>query len=381
MGMTSLAARRAVRSIHVLVVEAPGHWAARVHVERAARERGWPRALSPADADVLVVCGEPAGDLADAVEQVWEQLPGPRTRVEVADPDQAGAALDRAREALADLPAMRDDARSRATEPGQDDGEMDDGEMDHGDMDHGDMDHGDMDHGDMEMAPGGIALAEGGDDRDGLEMDVLHLPLGPVLPQWPAGLVLRCTLHGDVIAGAEAEQLGPGTTTRSDEGPHMRTAPSAAVRLDNAARLLVLAGWQDAATRAERLRDALVTERTGQDLRPELAALRRRVARSRMLRWSLRRIRPVGDDELAEQDWPQWWAGDVHDRLLAMLDRAADALATEGQEPGTQRDDGPALDVPAALPRLVTGLDLATARLVVASLDLDPVGVAEVAHA
>ena len=222
MGMTSLAAKRSVRSAHVLVVEVPGHWIARVGVERAARERGWHRALSPADADVLVVCGEPVGELADVVDRVWEQMPGPRTRVEVADPEQADAALDRAREALLDLPAMREDARSRATEPktdqgDMDDGDMDHGDMDHGDMDHGDMDHGDMDHGDMEMSPGGIPLAEGGEDRDGLEMDVLHVPLGPVLPHWPAGLVLRCTLQGDVIVSAEAEQLAPGTTGRTDE--------------------------------------------------------------------------------------------------------------------------------------------------------------------
>ena len=98
-----------------------------------------------------------------------------------------------------------------------------------------------------------------------------------------------------------------------------------------------------------------------------------------MLRWSLRRVRPVGDDELAEQDWPQWWAGDVHDRLLAMLDRAAGALAADGQSQA--RGDGSAVDVSVALPQLVAGLDLATARLVVASLDLDPVGLAEVAHA
>ena len=49
------------------------------------------------------------------------------------------------------------------------------------------------------MSPDGIPLAEGAEDRDGLEMDVLHLPLGPVLAHWPAGVVLRVTLHGDVV--------------------------------------------------------------------------------------------------------------------------------------------------------------------------------------
>src|SRR5699024_755889 len=65
-------------------------------------------------------------------------------------------------------------------------------------------------HGGMDMAPGGIPLAQGGDDRHGLEMDVLHLALGPVLPFWPAGLVLRCSLQGDVVVGAEAAVIDGG---------------------------------------------------------------------------------------------------------------------------------------------------------------------------
>ena len=90
-----------------------------------------------------------------------------------------------------------------------------------GDMDHGDMDHGDMDHGDMEMAPGGIPLAEGAEDRDGLEMDVLVHPLGPLLDRWPGGLELRVTLHGDVVADAEAHWWGapPSTLTGGTPSP------------------------------------------------------------------------------------------------------------------------------------------------------------------
>src|SRR5699024_5964325 len=65
-------------------------------------------------------------------------------------------------------------------------------------------------HGGMDMAPGGIPLAQGGEDRDGLEMDVLHLALGPVLPFWPAGLVLRCSLQGDVVVDAEAAVIDGG---------------------------------------------------------------------------------------------------------------------------------------------------------------------------
>ena len=50
-----------------------------------------------------------------------------------------------------------------------------------------------MDHGGMSMPePGGIPLAGGGPDRDGLEMDVLTVPLGPAaaaLARGTGGLV------------------------------------------------------------------------------------------------------------------------------------------------------------------------------------------------
>jgi hypothetical protein len=57
------------------------------------------------------------------------------------------------------------------------------------------------------------------------------------------------------------------------------------------------------------------------------------------------------------------------------------ALSGDGEHDGTQPAEGQAPDLSAALPELVTGLDLATARLVVASLDLDPAGVPEAARA
>ncbi len=76
-----------------------------------------------------------------------------------------------------------------------------------------------MDHGAMDMpAPGGIPLATGSEnDRDGLEMDELSVSLGPVLPSWPAGLVLRCVLHGDLIADASVQTM-PGRLPSASEG-------------------------------------------------------------------------------------------------------------------------------------------------------------------
>ncbi|GMA41922.1 hypothetical protein [Mobilicoccus caccae] len=225
MGLTDVLARAAVRRSHVLVIEVRGRWRTRVAVERAVASRGWLLALSPADADVVAVCGHPGPQLAEAVERVWHEMPGPRVRVDVADEAEVASRLDEARTALLDTPRHHDDARTRpfaadliasnsadtddeASSGDGDDGTADEGSGEdngqgggcdqgqhdghqghdaHGDMDHGDMDHGDMDHGDMEMAPGGIPLAGGAEDRDGLEMDVLEVPLGPVLPHWPPG--------------------------------------------------------------------------------------------------------------------------------------------------------------------------------------------------
>jgi hypothetical protein len=224
-------------------------------------------------------------------------------------------------------------------------------------MDMGDMHMGDMD---MDMAPDGIPLAGGGEDRDGLEMDVLHVRLGPVLPYWPAGLVLRCSLQGDVIVGAEASVVdGPPVAASTD------SATSAARRCDTAAGLLALAGWTDAAMQGRQVRDALLSGADTADAVVRLERLQRKVARSWLLRWSLRSVRPVSETDLAEHGLPARLRGDTRDRLLAMIDRARELMArTIGPE---HHEDVPL----AAVPRLVTGLDLATARLVIASLGLE----------
>ena len=230
LGLSGALARSASRHAHALVVEVPGSWRTRMAAERNLFARGWRLADSSADADVLVVCGEPGPELAEAIEGVWHQMPGPRVRVDVHAGDEVGARLDEAHTGLLDTDHHRRDAQQRPTAsellaehagPGAEShgghGDMDHGPgdghegmdhgghegidhggdegmdhgghqgMDHGGhegMDHGGhegMDHGGheghegMDHGDMETSPGGIPLAEGGEDRDGLEMDVLQV--------------------------------------------------------------------------------------------------------------------------------------------------------------------------------------------------------------
>jgi hypothetical protein len=351
--------RLAARHAHALVVEVPGWWRTRAAVERAVLGRGWNLAFAPADADVLIVCGEPGPRLGEAVEQVWQQMPGPRVRVDVHEYDDVDARLDEAHRGLLDTDHHRHDARQRPAASdllGEDDGEG-------GGGGHEGMDHGGGHEG-MDMAPSGIPLAEGGEDRDGLEMDVLHVRLGPVLPLWPAGLVLRCALQGDVVTEAQAE-LPEGEAPPDDDGGPL------ARRLDNIASLLALAEWDDAVAEARSLRDVAL-QPGGEPTVGRVERLRRKVRRSRTLRWSLRGIRPLSAEEVHHLGLPAAAAGDTYDRLIGMLDRASagDGPTAPGDVAAHMHGADRSLS-PDSLARLVTGLNLATARLVVASLDLD----------
>lgn len=357
MGLRTAIARLAARHAHVLVVEVARHWEVRAAVERAVLARGWSLASSPADADVLAVCGHPGPKMAEAIEAVWQQLPGPRTRIDVHERGEAAATLCDVHTRMLDTAEHQRDARDRpsAAELLGMSGDHEDMDMSGGDDDMDmDMDMGDMD---MDMAPGGIPLAEGGEDRDGLEMDVLHLPLGPVLPYWPAGLVVRCPLQGDVIVNASAELLD----AQPEADPGTTPERSAARSIDNLVSLLALAGWEEPAAEARNVRDRLLGGGSP-ELRQRFDMLQRRIRRSRMLRWSLRDIRPLTADDADRKDLPAHWVGDTHDRLLAALDRIARALDGE--------PDPHSAATTSDVAHLVTGLDLATARLVVASLDL-----------
>lgn len=365
----------AVAGAHVLVVEVPGWWLERVAVEQAVAARGWRPAVAPADADVLLVCGAPGAALSEVVDRLWDQLPGPRARVEMSAVEDASTAVEAAADWLRDGRRQDRDARSRAREPSV---EAPDAGLGHGDM--GGMGHADMggmggmDHGDMGMAPGGIPLAGGGEDRDGLEMDVLRVPLGPVLPHWPAGLVVRCSLSGDVVTGAEVEVLAaagrpsarPAATRSAPDRPRVE----AARRCDGVSRLLAVAGSDHAAAEARRARDELLSGAEHGATLCRLDRLHRRVTRSRTLRWMLRGLGPLDGAALAARSLPASAGGDVHDRLVAMLERARSPVG----EASVETPSATAVQtvaVLAALPALVTGLDLAAARLVVASLDPD----------
>lgn len=137
MGLNELLAGLAVRAAHVLVVEPPGQWSIRVELEHQMLRRGWRRAWTPADADVLAVCGVPGPELAELVDLIWEQMPGPRVRTSISSPDAVALALRTAADLLLDTPGHRADAQGRLQEPqlSDDSNDMDDGDLDHGEHD------------------------------------------------------------------------------------------------------------------------------------------------------------------------------------------------------------------------------------------------------
>jgi hypothetical protein len=395
-GVTGLLVRAAAARPHVLVAAMPGGAAVRLAAEEQLRDRGWPAALSPADADVLLVAGAPAADIAASVEATWAAVPAPRVRAIVTSPGAVAAALDAARAELATGAPGWLPAGDAAVLPGMDGGAA----SGPGGSDGARGMAGRHDMGDMDMGmPGGLPMAERGEDRDGLKLDRLHVPLGPVLPDWPAGLVVRLTLQGDVVQHAEAGAVGLAGGARSFWTEPWRRAAAgepvstgvaarrrAAAHLDSLARFLALAGWDHAAAAARVLRDDVLGGRPASSLGPAVRRLTVRVARSRVLAWSTRGAGMLRPDEAAAAGvtGPAWRAGgDVTDRYrcwcreLAGLTAAFDdgsRLDPAVLEPPRGRLDGaqpPSAFLLAVLPRLLAGAEFAAARLIVASLDPD----------
>jgi len=329
---------------HVLIAEAPGAFRERVALERALDRLGWCAAESVADADVLAVVGEPGEAFAAVVEHVWAQMSEPRVRFHVRAGSEAEVFLGETGEQLRrgarrlTGPDVRRGFTPSAEAMAQEHGG-------HGDHHDHDGDGGDGGHDHSATMPDGIPLAEGAEDRDGLEMDELHLPLGPVLAHWPAGVVLRVTLHGDVVVGAAVEQLAAsGTGLRPDDA-----IVRAARLLDAAGSVLALAGLPAESARARRLRDRCLDGEL--DGGREVARLGDRVGRQRVLRWVLGGLTVEGSHGGSEE---------LHDRLTRLFERARaelDGEATPHVMHGAQ-----------ALPTLVRGMELDAVRLWLAAM-------------
>ncbi|WP_329519838.1 hypothetical protein [Spirillospora sp. NBC_01491] len=365
------------------VVASAGGTRARLMAEAEVRRRGWREAGSPAETGLLVVCGDPGAALAEAIETVWRDAPGPRARVRL--PAEGSAAevsrvLDAAVAELADVAAQHADAQARITagpwNPAAPDDGGDTSAMDH-DMDHGtghDREHGGHEH-HMMMRPGGLAMAEQEDDRDGLRLDVLHVPFGPVLRAWPAGLRIDTALQGDVVQLAEVTAVDTTGDAPYWDGAGVRRR--VAGRLDSAGRLLYVAGWDGAASRAALLRDGVLDGASGDVLGPRFAVFARRVGRSRTLRWMTGGIGRIAPEAAERHGLAARHGGDVAVRLDGWLSEIAAGLPRL-DEPASDRlelgGESGAAGPLAVLPGLLEGEGLAAARLIVASLDPDLAG-------
>lgn len=301
--------------VRPLVVAFPGGTWARLAAERLARERGWRSASAPAEANLLVVAGTPQIEVEPYLRRVWQSMAAPRARADLSSGTAAPAALDAAVAELRDPARQREHAASIVHSGPEPD------------------------------------MADRDADRDGLALDQLTVPLGPVLPDWPAGLVVHTVLQGDVIQSAWVELTGLAGVRVAGE-----PLPVSAARLDTCARLLSVAGAADAALAARRLRDEVLA---GQVPGGRLRRWAGQVHRSRLLRWSLAGIAPLDTDDV-----PPALAGDA----LTRLHRAVDAALEQDDADDDRQADMTQWTID-ALPRLLEGQELAVARIAVASLD------------
>lgn len=373
MGLTERLIRYAAARPAAFVVTAPGGTEARLKVEAELRRRGLRMESSPAAAGLLVVCGKPGTELKQAINTVWNDLPGPRALVGVtapASPSDIAALLDRGRAELADADAQRAVALARVAagpwRPGTQTGDEAEGGSHH-------MEHGGHEH--HMGAPAGLAMAERGADRDGLKLDQLHVRLGPILPDWPSGLVVATTLQGDVIQRAEISTMpGDGVTAFWDETTGRQLA---AAHLDSLGRMLAVAGWADAAARARRLRDDVLGDLQVRVAAAEFEGFAGRVRCSRTLSWMLAGLGVIEAEAINThglQGIAARHPGDAWARLTGWLTEAHRAIVDPDARPDGPRgpvDQQPSAALLAVLPMLLEGAEFAAARLIVASLDPD----------
>lgn len=286
--------------------------------------------------------------------------------------------------------------------------------------------------------PYGRPLAGRAPDPDGLELDQLPLRIGPVFPPFPPGLVLHIQLQGDVIRevtvgdnpflgglhGPAPGALDTAVFVEALDGPQpvaILEVARARHHLRWAARALRLHGLEADARRLLALARSLAPEpgrpaaelarRAGQQHRPTVDALVRRLRRHRTLSWATRRVGVVAPEQVsggpvarasgvgvdARLDDPAYdgidfspvvhHGGDAHARLCQRLAEAVQALELAERTGSRLRHPGPPVEGPRGplatgepfpsialvglLPRLLVGQEWGDAMTTVASLDLD----------
>ncbi|MTV27788.1 hypothetical protein FTX61_20570 [Nitriliruptoraceae bacterium ZYF776] len=268
--------------------------------------------------------------------------------------------------------------------------------------------------------PYGRPMATREDDRDGLSLDALPVPVGPLFSGFPDGLTARVTFKGDLVHRFE---LGPNpfvtaATTRADD-PFIRALEErVAIAVLEQARARALLRWTADALRLHGL-DALAVRvlslagRAGPEHVATVRRLRRWITRSVVTGWQTRRVghlettqlvglgagpvsRAAGVSEDLRADDPVYQRlgfvpirssdGDVAARWQQRLIEAEQALELAGRagelvtggqgEIESPRgrlalDDSPTGRLLELVPDLVTGVEWGDAVATLASLDLD----------
>jgi len=86
--LTGVVLRAGATRPRVLAAVMPGATAVRLAAEEQLRRQGWPAAMTPADTDILLICGDSVLPLAEAVEDTWQAMPAPRARATAARPGE-----------------------------------------------------------------------------------------------------------------------------------------------------------------------------------------------------------------------------------------------------------------------------------------------------
>jgi hypothetical protein len=256
---------------------------------------------SPRHASVLLVAGAIPPEHLTPLQRVHDQLPHPRAvvhwgpsaspaidgqRVDGRAPELVAAIVD-AQRALGRDPASTSPDRPADVEPNPW---------------RGVGPHGQGGEGMMGGTPYGRPMAMTGPDRDGLELDRLHLRLGPFLPAIPPGVVLDVTLQGEVVQASTAEVAAVPHAPPSG-APFDDDATEPARRgLRWLAHALHLHGLDPLAVRAARLAAAAGDGVARDATVGELRALRSSIRRSALL-WTLRGVGPVEGHGDAAARW------------------------------------------------------------------------------